>query len=66
MPYIAQVAVGKQKMLKIFGRDWPTADGTGVRDYIHIVDLAEGHLAAIKKLDLGKYKGFQRGSFYII
>lgn len=56
MPYIAQVAVGKQKMLKIFGRDWPTVDGTGVRDYIHIVDLAEGHLAALDKLGSGEFE----------
>jgi UDP-glucose 4-epimerase len=47
MPYIAQVAVGKRKYLNIFGGDYPTADGTGVRDYIHVVDLAKGHLAAL-------------------
>jgi len=51
-PYIAQVAVGKQKKLSIFGNDYPTADGTGVRDYIHIMDLADGHLKALEKLAL--------------
>lgn len=48
MPYIAQVAVGKLKQLNVFGDDYPTTDGTGVRDYIHVVDLALGHLAALK------------------
>ena len=50
-PYIAQVAVGKREALHIFGDDYPTRDGTGVRDYIHVVDLAEGHVAALKKLE---------------
>lgn len=50
MPYISQVAVGKRKQLSVFGNDYPTHDGTGVRDYIHIVDLAQGHLAALDKL----------------
>lgn len=53
MPYIAQVARGKLKKLRIFGNDYPTVDGTGVRDYIHVVDLAEGHVAAIEKLTEG-------------
>ncbi len=48
MPYIAQVAVGKREKLNVFGHDYPTVDGTGVRDYIHVVDLAKGHLAALK------------------
>ena len=48
MPFIAQVAVGKRKKLSIYGSDYPTIDGTGVRDYIHVVDLALGHLAALK------------------
>jgi len=48
MPYIAQTAVGRREFLKIFGDDWNTADGTGVRDYLHVVDLAEGHVAAVK------------------
>ena len=49
-PFITQVAVGKRKELKIFGKDWDTKDGTGVRDYIHVMDLAEGHLAALNFL----------------
>lgn len=49
MPYITQVAKGTLKELKVFGNDYPTADGTGVRDYIHVVDLAEGHAVAIEK-----------------
>ena len=49
-PYIAQVAVGKLKELAVFGNDYPTPDGTGVRDYIHVVDLAQGHLKAREKL----------------
>ena len=51
MPYIARVSVGKLKELSIFGNDYDTKDGTGVRDYIHVVDLAQGHLAALKKLE---------------
>lgn len=51
MPYITQVAVGKRPFLNVFGNDYKTHDGTGVRDYIHIVDLASGHLAALKKLE---------------
>jgi len=67
MPYISQVAVGKLKELSIFGNDYSTADGTGVRDYIHVVDLAKGHLKALEKLvskpgivtyNLGAGKGF--------
>jgi UDP-glucose 4-epimerase len=50
MPYIAQVAVGKLKEVRVFGADYPTPDGTGVRDYIHVVDLARGHLAALNVL----------------
>lgn len=50
MPYIAQVATGKLKELQVFGADYPTPDGTGVRDYIHVVDLAHGHLAALDAL----------------
>ena len=49
LPYVAQVAVGKLPCINVFGNDYPTADGTGVRDYIHVVDLALGHLAAIEK-----------------
>jgi UDP-glucose 4-epimerase len=51
MPYITQVAIGKLPYLRVFGDDYKTVDGTGVRDYIHVVDLAEGHVAALKKLD---------------
>ena len=51
VPYIAQVAVGKLEKIHIYGNDYPTPDGTGVRDYIHVVDLAQGHVAALKKLD---------------
>ena len=51
MPYIQQVAVGVRPHLSVFGSDYPTKDGTGVRDYIHVVDLAKGHLAALKKLE---------------
>ncbi len=50
MPYIAQVAVGNLAELSVFGSDYPTHDGTGVRDYIHVVDLARGHIAALKAL----------------
>ena len=50
MPFITQVAVGKREYLSIFGNDYPTPDGTGVRDYIHVVDLAQGHLAALNYL----------------
>jgi UDP-glucose 4-epimerase len=53
MPYIAQVAVGKLKQLSVFGNDYPTLDGTGVRDYIHVVDLSLGHLAALDRLTAG-------------
>jgi len=50
MPYVAQVAVGKLERLSVFGSDYPTKDGTGVRDYIHVVDLAIGHVKALKKI----------------
>lgn len=67
MPYIAQVAVGRREALRVFGGDYPTPDGTGVRDYIHVMDLARGHLAALDYLvaheglvtvNLGTGKGF--------
>ena len=51
VPYIAKVAVGALEKVHVFGNDYPTPDGTGVRDYIHVVDLAKGHVAAIKKLE---------------
>ena len=57
LPYVAQVAVGRLKELSVFGNDYPTPDGTGIRDYIHVVDLAIGHLRAIEKL--ASKPGFQ-------
>ncbi|MBQ7279805.1 MAG: UDP-glucose 4-epimerase GalE [Bacteroidales bacterium] len=53
MPYITQVAVGKRPELGVFGNDYDTPDGTGVRDYIHVVDLARGHVAALRKVEQG-------------
>jgi UDP-glucose 4-epimerase len=67
MPFVAQVAVGKRPELSIFGGDWPTHDGTGVRDYIHVKDLARGHVKAVEYLlreqksitvNLGAGKGY--------
>ena len=51
MPYVAQTAIGKLPFVRVFGNDYDTPDGTGVRDYIHVVDLAEGHILALKKLE---------------
>lgn len=51
MPYVAQTAVGKREYVHVFGNDYDTPDGTGVRDYIHVVDLADGHLCALKKIE---------------
>ncbi|MCR4747592.1 MAG: UDP-glucose 4-epimerase GalE [Clostridiales bacterium] len=53
VPYIAQVAIGKREALGVFGNDYDTPDGTGVRDYIHVVDLARGHVKALKKIEPG-------------
>ncbi len=50
MPYVAQVAVGRRTQLQVYGNDYPTPDGTGVRDYIHVMDLADGHVAALNRL----------------
>ncbi len=50
MPYVAQVAIGRREQLQVWGNDYPTPDGTGVRDYIHVVDLAVGHLRALERL----------------
>jgi UDP-glucose 4-epimerase len=54
MPYITQVALGQREHLQIFGNDYDTPDGTGVRDYLHVMDLAAGHLAALQALDTPK------------
>ncbi|XP_021118706.1 UDP-glucose 4-epimerase isoform X1 [Heterocephalus glaber] len=67
MPYISQVAIGRREALNVFGNDYDTEDGTGIRDYIHVVDLAKGHIAALRKLkeqcgcrvyNLGTGKGY--------
>ncbi len=55
MPFVSQVAVGRREFLSVFGDDYPTKDGTGVRDYIHVMDLADGHVAALQKV--GKRSG---------
>lgn len=54
MPYVAQVAVGRREFLTVFGNDYDTPDGTGVRDYLHVMDLAEGHLSAISYMEKKK------------
>lgn len=54
MPFISQVAIGKKDVVTIFGDDYPTEDGTGIRDYIHVMDLASGHVSAMRKLEKGK------------
>ena len=59
MPSIAQVAIGRQKQLRVFGNDYPTPDGTGIRDYLHVMDLAEGHVAATDYL-------FQNGGLFTV
>nr|CAH7718627.1 unnamed protein product [Callosobruchus chinensis] len=59
MPYISQVAVGRREKLTVFGNDYPTPDGTGVRDYIHIMDLAVGHLKALEKIDSPCFKSWK-------
>ena len=67
MPYSAQVAIGRRERLSVFGNDYNTHDGTGVRDYIHVVDLAKGHIAALRyaekhtgctAVNLGTGKGY--------
>ena len=62
MPYITQVAVGKLEKLHVFGNDYDTPDGTGVRDYIHVMDLARGHAAALKALETGGVEVFNLGT----
>ncbi len=56
MPYVSQVAIGKLAQLSVFGNDYPTRDGTGIRDYIHVVDLVKGHIKAIAALEGDKFK----------
>ena len=56
MPYVSQVAIGKLQQLSVFGNDYPTRDGTGIRDYIHVVDLVKGHIKAIAALEGEKFK----------
>lgn len=62
MPYISQVAVGRRPHLTIFGNDYPTPDGTGVRDYIHVCDLADGHVAALSLLDQSQCTALNLGT----
>ncbi|MDF7666354.1 UDP-glucose 4-epimerase GalE [Orbaceae bacterium ESL0727] len=62
MPYISQVAIGKREFLSIYGDDYPTKDGTGVRDYIHVDDLAEGHVAALKTVNRPGVHTYNLGS----
>ena len=62
MPYIAQVAIGKREALGVFGNDYDTVDGTGVRDYIHVVDLAVGHVKAVEKLNDAKVEIYNLGT----
>ena len=62
LPFVAQVASGKREKLMIFGNDYPTPDGTGVRDYIHVVDLAKGHIAALENDLTTGFKAYNLGS----
>jgi UDP-glucose 4-epimerase len=59
MPYVSQVAIGKLPYLHVFGHEYETKDGTGVRDFIHIVDLAKGHVSALKKIEKDKQIGLK-------
>jgi len=58
LPYLAQVAIGRRAYLAVFGNDYPSKDGTPIRDYIHITDLAQGHLAALKHLANTEFTGY--------
>jgi UDP-glucose 4-epimerase len=62
MPYVSQVAVGRLERLNVWGNDYPTPDGTGVRDYIHVVDLAKGHLAALDAVASAGVRAFNLGT----
>ena len=62
MPYVSQVAVGRLSRLNVWGNDYPTPDGTGVRDYIHVVDLARGHLAALRAPEAPGVRAFNLGT----
>lgn len=62
LPFISQVAVGKLDKLKVYGDDYPTPDGTGIRDYIHVVDLARGHIASLKKMNKKGFFVFNLGT----
>ena len=62
LPYLSQVAIGKRKELSVFGGDYPTPDGTGIRDYIHVVDLAKGHLKALEKIQPSDNNKQQQGT----
>ncbi|MCR4922958.1 MAG: UDP-glucose 4-epimerase GalE [Lachnospiraceae bacterium] len=64
MPYVAQVAIGRLKCLGVFGNDYDTPDGTGVRDYIHVVDLAKGHVKALEKIEEMKKNGAKQVEVY--
>lgn len=64
MPYVAQVVVGRRDKLTIYGNDYPTPDGTGVRDYIHVMDLAEGHLAALRYSEEAGNPGYGKCSIF--
>jgi len=67
MPYIAQVAVGRRPYLNVYGSDYDTADGTGVRDYIHVIDLALGHVAALKALEASCHcKVYETSCVYLL
>ncbi|KAK2951986.1 putative UDP-glucose 4-epimerase [Blattamonas nauphoetae] len=62
LPYVAQVAIGRHDHVRVFGNDYPTPDGTGKRDYIHVMDLAEGHIAALKHIDEYSCEAFNLGT----
>ena len=63
VPYISQVAIGQRDELSVFGGDYPTPDGTGIQDYIHVIDLAKGHLKALTKIQSGENKEMHKGEY---